>query len=138
MTSLDSGTEYPRVRKNKVGESFGKAATYFVALFYVFLGAYYLSDFRFNVLALGTILSFAVLLSVFEVLSVKKTATRAQVWTASIRSVSLFGVLVTDTLTAFQGTSYVELSLFIIPFLFSYEFVHRREYWSYPTQQTRP
>lgn len=138
MTDLEARTDPPRVRKSKVGESFGKAATYFLVLFYVILAAYWLSGFRFNVLAMGSVLSFAVLLSVFEVLSVKKTATRAQVRTALLRSIFLFGLLAIDTLTAFQGVPYVELSIIILPVLLSYELVHRHGYGLSSTEKTPP
>jgi len=127
-----------RARKSKTGEAFGRATTYFLLLFYVALAAYYLSNFRFNVLALGTILSFAVLLSVFEVISAKKTATRVQIGTALLRFIFLFGVLAIDTLTAFQGASYIELSLGILPVLVCYELIHRRVTWAQFAQSTRP
>lgn len=127
-----------RARKSKSGEAFGRATSYFVVLFYAVLAVYYLSNFRFNVLGLGTILSFAVLLSVFEVLSVKRTATRVHTWLALLRFVFLFGMLVIDTLTAFQGATYVELSLGILPILLSYEIVLRRRYSLYPAQEARP
>ncbi|HYB75488.1 MAG TPA: hypothetical protein VEC08_00870 [Nitrososphaerales archaeon] len=130
--------ESPRIRKSKMGEAFGKATTYFILLFYIALAGYYLSNFRFSVLALGTILSFAVLLSIFEVLSVKKTATKVQVRIALLRFAFLFGILAIDTLTAFQGASYVELSLGILPILVSYELIHRRLVIPISIQKAQP